>query len=172
LSIHQKYFWYAAILAAIIVLYRLLPRARMDVDPDTSAETNSTMTNIAYWRGQFIYNGETVREQKNLKRELTYLLASLYASKQSTSNDYRIHDALQQGKIPLPQNIHAILFAQEPSLSGGPLRRFIGSIRRTATKRIRQWTGQEEAEHYKMIDELLTFMETSLEIKHDDRKPS
>ena len=35
---------------------------------------------------------------------------------------------------------------------------------------MRRWTGQETAEHYRMIDEVLSFMETSMEMKNDDGK--
>jgi hypothetical protein len=39
------------------------------------------------------------------------------------------------------------------------------SIEKTPRKWIRQWTGREKTEHYQMIDEVLSFMEASLEIK-------
>ena len=171
LSIHQKYVWYGVVFAAFIVLVRLLPRKQSDIQLDTHQETNTTMINIGYWRGLFIYNGQNVRDEKPLKRELTHLLTSLYASKQSTSNHWGIHEALQQGKLPLPGNIHTLLFSQEP-VSGGPLKTFFRSIRETPRRWIRQWTGQEETEHYQMIDEVLNFMETSLELNNDDRNLS
>lgn len=172
LSIHQKYFWYAVILAACIVLFRVLPQAQSDSQPKTYVETNSTIINISYWHGLFLYTGQNAQDEKTLKRELTHLLTSLYASKQSTSNNFRLHEALQQGRMPLPENIHRFLFPQEPQVSGGPLKQFFQSIRKTPRKWIRQWTGQEKAEHYRMIDEVLNFIETSLEINNDDRKPS
>lgn len=165
LSIHQKYFWYALIFIAFIVLFRLLPQEQTKIQSDRYLETNTTMVNIGYWRVLFTYNDQNIQNEKTIKRELLYLLTSLYASKQSTANNFGIHDALQQGKIPLPENIHAFLFPQEPPVSDGPLKKFFQSIRKTPRKWIRQWTGQEKAEHYQMIDEVLDFMETSLEIK-------
>jgi hypothetical protein len=98
------------------------------------------------------------------------LLTSLYASKQSTSNDFRVYEALQQGRIPLPENIQTFLFPAEPQESGGPIKRLLQSIQKTPRKWMHQWTGQEKAEYYRMIDEVLDFVETSLEIKNDDRK--
>ena len=35
---------------------------------------------------------------------------------------------------------------------------------------MRRWTGQETAEHYRMIDETLSFIEKSMEMKNDDGK--
>jgi hypothetical protein len=170
LSVHQKYFWYAVIFVAFIVLFRFLPHEQSDIQSDAYLEPNTTIVNIGYWRSLFIYNGQSVRDEETLKRELTYLLTSLYASKQGISNNFGIHDALQQGRIPLPENIHTILFSQGPPVSGGLLKRFFQFIRETPRKWMRQWTGQEETEYYQMIEEVLHFVETSLEINNDDRK--
>ena len=169
LSIHQKYIWYVIIFVAFIVLFRFLPQEQSDIQSYASLEPNRTIANIGYWRSLFIYNGQNVRDEETLKRELTSLLTSPHAWHQSTSSDFSIHDALQNGEIPLPGNIHAFLFSQELPASGGLLKRFFQSIRKTARKWIRQWTGQEKAEHFQMIDEVLNFMETSLEITNDDR---
>jgi hypothetical protein len=170
LSIDQKYFWYALIFLAVIFLFRLLRQEQPSIQSYAYLDTNATILNIGYWRVLFTYNDQDVRDEETLKRELIYLLTSLYASKQSTSNDFRVHDALQQGRIPLPENIHTFLFSAEPQESGGPIKRFLQSIPKTSRKWIRQWTGQEKAEHYRLIDEVLDFVETSLEIKNDDRK--
>jgi hypothetical protein len=170
LGIHQKYFWYAVIIVAFIVVFRLLPKAKPEIQSDNYSETNSTLINIGYWRVLFTYDGQNVQDVKILKRELMHLLSSLYASKQSVSNDYGIYDALQNGDIPLPENIYTYLFPQETPKSGRKLTKFFRSIQTAPHSWIHRWTGQEKAEHYQMIDEVLNFMETSLEIKHDDRK--
>lgn len=171
LSIHQKYFWYAVIFAAVLVLLRILRQTPTQLPSQASFETNSTITNISYWRGLFLYSGQDVLEDKNLKRQLTHLLTALSALRQGASNDFRMYDALQLGTIPLPENIHTFLFPPEPA-SGGPLKKFFRSIRRIPRRWIRQWTGREKAEHYQMIDEVLNFIETTLEINNDERNLS
>lgn len=165
LSIDQKYFWYAAILIAIIFLFRLLPRGEPPIQSDSQGKANATIANIGYWRILFTYDGQDVRNEKTLKRQLIQLLTSLYASKQNTANNFRIYDALQQGELPLPEHLRAFLFSAEPQESVGPVRRLIQSIRKTPRKWIRQWTGQEKVEHDRTITEVLDFLETSLEIK-------
>lgn len=170
LGIDQKYFWYAIILVAFIFLFRLLPGGQSDTQSDSYLGTNSTVINIGYWRGLFIYNGQDIRDEKTLQRELMHLLAFHYASTQNASNNFGIYDALQQGKIPLPETIHTFLFPQESPGKGRPIKKFFHTIRETPRKWIRRWTGQEKTEHYQMIDEVLRFMETSLEIKNDNRK--
>ena len=169
LSIDQKYFWYAAIILAVIFLFRLLRQEPASIQEEPHPDTNATIQNIGYWRVLFTYNDQDVRDEKILKGKLIGLLTSLYASKQSTSSDYRVYDALQQGRIPLPENIRTFLFPSEPQESGGPIERLLQSIQRTSRKWIRQWTGREKSEYYRMIDEVLDLVETSLEIKNDDR---
>jgi hypothetical protein len=165
LSIDQKYFWYAAILIAIIFLFRLLPKEQSAIQADTQIQVNATIANIGYWRVLFTYDGKDIRNEKTLKRQLIQLLTALYASKQNTTNSFRIYDALQQGELPLPEHIHAFLFSDEPQEVVSPLRRFIQFIRTTPRKWIRQWTGEEKVDHYRMINEVLDFLETSLEMK-------
>lgn len=165
LSIDQKYFWYAVISLAVIFLFRLLRQEQSASQSDAYQDTNATILNIGYWRVLFTYNDQDVRDEKILQRELTHLVTSLYASKQSTSNDFHVHDALRQGKFPLPENIHSFLFAPEPEKAGGPLKRFLQSIPNNLRKWIRQWTGREKAEYYQTIEEVLNFLETSMEIK-------
>ena len=165
LSIHQQYFWYAAILVAVFVLFRNLPRARSDEQANTYPDANTTMIKVGYLRGLFPYSGQNIYSDGTLKRQLIQLVTSLYALKQGVPNDFRVFDALQQGQIPMPENIRAFLFPQMPPVAGGPIGRFFRSIRTSLIRWIRQWTGREKTEHYKMIEEVLNFMETSLEIK-------
>ncbi len=169
LSIDQKYFWYAVILLAVFFLARLLPKGQPTIQSDSRSNTNATIVKIGYWRVLFTYDGQDVREEKILKREMIHLLTSLYASKQSRANSFDIYEALQRGEIPLPEDIHAFLFPAESQESNRLINRFIQPVRKTLRKWIRQWTGQEKADHFRMIEAVLNFMETSLEIKHDDR---
>lgn len=168
LGTHQKYFWYAAIFAAVLVLLRILRQTESQLPSRAYLETNTTISNIGYWRGLFLYSGQDILEDKALKRQLAQLLTALYALKQGVPNDFRMYDDLQQGKIPLPANIHDFLFPPAP-VSAGPLQKYFQYVKKTTRRWIRKWTGQEKTEHHKMIDEVLNFIETSLEINNDDR---
>ena len=167
LSIDQKYFWMAIVFVAVFFLFRLLPQEQPVVESDTYLETNATIKSIGYWRILLTYNDQNIREEKILRRELLQLLTSLYASKQHSSTNFDIYDALQRGEIPLPENIRTFLFSDEPYESKGVIKKFFQAVQKTPRKWIRQWTGQEKAEHYRTIDEVLCFIETSLEIKND-----
>jgi hypothetical protein len=130
-------------------------------------EWNETNNTIGYWRSWFLLNNSNIGDDRFLKKELAHLLASLYTSKQHTSTKFEIFDALQIGQIPLPEHIHTFLFPEKPKEPEQPIKKLLLSIRRAPRKWIRRWTGQETAERYRMVDEVLNFMETSLEINND-----
>jgi hypothetical protein len=175
LSVDQEYYWAAIILIISIFLYlRLLPPSHPTIEAEDSQHLNETMRTLDYWHSMFNLIDQRVQDDEMLKKELARLLLSLYATKQHTLADFRLYDALQRGKIPLPEQIHVFLFPEEPQPAGRSLianiRRLVQSIRNTPRKWIRRWTGQETAERYRMIEETLCFLETSLEMKNDDGK--
>jgi hypothetical protein len=171
LSIDQKYYWVAIIFIASFFLYRrLLPQVSLAIQYEGLQNANATLNRIGYWRSMFAVTDYKIQEDKILKKELAYLLLSLYATNQRTTADFRLYDALQSGQIPLPEHIHTLLFTEEPPESKRSLIRLLHSIKKNTRKWLRRWTGQESAEHYRMIDEVLCFMETSMEIKNDERK--
>jgi hypothetical protein len=169
LSIDQKYYWVAIILITSFFLYRRLPPLSYPaVQAEDDGDPNATMKTINYWRSLCNPADQYIQENKTLKKNLARLLLALYATKQHTSADFRLYDALQQGTIPIPERIHALLFPTESQQKGHSFKKLVQSIRNTPRKWMRHWTGQDTAEDYLMLDEILSFMETSLEMKNDD----
>lgn len=174
LSIDQKYYWGALVFVVAVFLFRLVFNALATISPrdfpDANVTANDTMKTIEYWRGLFALIDPNVYDEITLKRELMHLVASLYASKQRSSPNFIFYDALQRGEIPLPAHIYTFLFPAEAKESRRSIKHLMRSVRETPRKWIRRWTGQETAEYHRMIDEILSFMETSLEIENDDGK--
>jgi hypothetical protein len=170
LSIDQKYYWGAIIFLIVVFLFRLLPQNQIDVHSGGFLESNATIKNIEYWRALFTVVEHDIRDEETLKRELTRLLLSFYATKQRTSSSFLLHEALQRGELPLPQHIHKFLFPDQPKKSKWSLDKLIQSVWNAPRKWMRRWSGQETAEHYRMINDVLCFMEESMEIKNDDGK--
>jgi hypothetical protein len=168
LSIDQKYFWYTLIFVAAFFVFRVLSHAREIVQPEVYLQSNVTLDNIEYWRVRFAGNSHNLWEEKTLKRDLLHLLVSCYASNQNTTNNFDVYQALEQGEFPLPEHIRDFLFSQEPREPDRSIKSFFRSVRATPQKWIHRWTGQEKARQYQRIAEVLSFMETSLEIKNDD----
>ena len=170
LSISQQYYWAAIIFVVLIFLVRFLPQDQPATLFEDSLDSNAIIKTIGYWRNLFTLTEHDVGDDKILKQELVRLLLSLYSSKQRISANFGLYEALQRGEIPLPEHIHAFLFPDEPKKTGRSLKKLMQTVRNTPRKWARRWTGQETAEHYRMIDEVLSFMETSLEMKNDNEK--
>jgi hypothetical protein len=168
LSVDQKYYWGAIIFTVLIFIFRLLPRDQIDVKSEDLPETNATIRSIEYWRSQFILAGVNVQDNESFKRELIRLLLSMYASKQRTSTSFVLYEALEKGELPLPEHIRTFLFPNKQKETKRSFKKIVQSIRAAPQKWMRDWTGQETAECYRMIDEVLSFMEKSMEIKDDD----
>jgi hypothetical protein len=170
LSIDQRFYWGAIIFVISVFLLRLLFDDPTADPPRNFLDANDTLRTIEYWRSRFTLVNLRADDVIALKRELMHLVASLYASKQRSSPNFTFYEALQSGEIPLPDHIHTFLFPDEPEKSTRSLKKLMRSVRETPRKWIRRWTGQEIKEYYQMIDEVISFMEASLEIKHDNGK--
>ena len=177
LSVDQKYYWVAIIFIIAIFIYpRLLPPLYSTTQSEDSGHSNATMRMLDYWHSLFNLIDQPTQDDVLLRKGLASLLLSLYATKQHAVADFHLYDALQRGEIPLPEQMHAFLFPEEPQPVGRSfivnIRKLVQSIRNAPHKWIRRWTGQETAERYRMVDEILCFMETSLEMKNDSEKSS
>jgi hypothetical protein len=168
LSIHQKILWGLLVFSACIFLLRSILRERKSLPQYEYAEPNATLKKVDIWRNFITYSPQEDDESDPTRRELKRLLVSLYSSKQQSFTNFKIYESLQQREIPLPEQVYAFLFSGDPA--GGSRRSLMKVLRAlwTAPKKwIRRWTGREAAEYYRSIDEVLTFMENSLEMKHD-----
>jgi hypothetical protein len=170
LSIDQKYYWGAIIIVVFVLLFRLLAQDLITEPSGDFPTANEAISNIGHWRSIFIIAADGIRDEKFLKQKLINLLLSFYASKHHTSTNYLLYEALQRGELPLPEQIFTFLFPDEPEKSKRSLSKLLQSVQAAPRKWMRRWTGQETAEHYQMIDEVLRFIETSMEVKNDDGK--
>jgi len=170
LSINQGFYWGAIIFVTAVFLFRLLFDDQTTNPPRDFPDANDTVRAIEYWRSRYTLTNPNLYDNKALRRELIHLVASLYASKQRSSPSFIIYDALQWGQIPLPDHIHSFLFPVEPEESTRPLIKLMRSVREKPQKWFRRWSGQETKEYHRMIDEILSYLETSLEIENDDGK--
>lgn len=167
LAIDQKFYWGALIFVMVFCLYRLLPPGQPATYPEVSESSNATLRAIDYWRNIFFLTGHENYGSQNLKRELIRLVIAHYATKQRTTVNFEIYEALQSRELPLPEHIYSYLFAAEPQNTDRSLKARLQTLANAPQKWLRSVSGQEAAEHKRMINEVLVFLETALEIKND-----
>jgi hypothetical protein len=171
LSIDQKVYWIVLILGSVIVLFRHLIQYSMSSETETLPEADLALKDIEFWRTFFTLYTHDKKEQFMVKRELVRLLVSMYASKQGVAANFLVMDALKKGEIPLPEAIYSFLFVEDQIQKD---RHSLKQILRTLWLAPRHWlderSGRNIEEYYRMVTEVLDFMESSLEIKNDDER--
>jgi hypothetical protein len=176
LSIDQIVFWWLLVAAIVIyITYRLLRLSSAPVAAGEPNETSSPLDPVKLWQASIQAGAQQVGESP-VKHRLTWLLTNTYASRQQAGPSYQVREAFEQRQIPIPDTVYQFLFPAsaaraKASFWKDPLRAvrqalltFPGKLR----SRLRRWGGQEKAEYYRSIDEVLSMMENSLEISHDD----
>jgi hypothetical protein len=175
LSVDQNIYWALLILLAFFYTFLRLNRwtnaiEQAVVERTPPADSNTTLENVNYWRTSILFSKDEVAKSNFLKRDLVRMLVMMYASKQPGTANLEIYDALSLHKIPLPEYIYSFLFPAAPSGTRRTLKQIMQTIWQLPGKWMRRWTGRDVAEYYQSIEEVLIFMESSMEIKHDDEK--
>ena len=164
LSVDQVYYWWLLATAVTAwAVFRLFHSEERTEQKETVPSSNA-LSSWKTWQTNLLYSKSDSYERSRVKRELIVLLTSLYASRQPGVSQVEILQALEEHQLPLPDPYYNLLFPPEPEK---PSRRSLTSNLQAFAKYWQQWyrkqTGQEQAEFNHMIDELIEFMENSLE---------
>lgn len=171
LSVDQVVYWGVLIAAAGVYTFTRLfffVRGPITVEPTTPSDTNTTLQHINYWRTLIYLTQDETEKYNSLRRDLCRMLVDRYASQQVEAAHFKVYEAVQQRQIPLPEDIYAFLFPAEPAGAQRSFRRILSTLKQIPRRRIRHWTGREVAEYYQSIEDVIRFMESTLEIQHDD----
>ena len=171
LSIDQHVLWGLLVFSCVsYAVYRIL---RIPADSARQApppHAGSTLDRVRYWRTSIQYTADEIDAPNILKRDLAQLLVSLHAASQPEASRPDIYKALRQGRIALPEHIHAFLFPVEPDTTQRSAGQVLQNIWQTPDRWTRRWTGRDAAVYHRSIEEVLTLIESALEIDHDDER--
>ena len=167
-SIDQTIIWGLLLFFAVMFLLLRLGREPATVESSHPPASNTTLENVRYWRTAIMITHDEITELNVLKRYLGKMLASMYAAKQPGSSNLEIYNALKQRSIPLPDAVYAFLFPPVLPASGLSIKQVLRAIWDAPRKMSRRWTGSDVADYYASIEEVLAYIESNLEIKHDD----
>jgi len=179
LGIHQQVIWWGVIfLSAIMAIRGFYRRSAVDFRIPAS-DSNPEVDRVSTWRESIRLNVRAAVGEDLFRRDLMWLFTSLYSSRQQGEAKYKIREAILNRQISLPESIFAFLFlAPRPtpkrSFVRHPFERLrlkIESSVRPFQRWVRRRTGRETSDYVSSIDEVLTFMETSLEMRHEYDTP-
>lgn len=164
LSVDQAYYWWLLATAVTAWAVFSLFHSEERIEQKETVPSSNALSSWKTWQTNLSYSKSDSYERNRVKRELIVLITSLYASRQPGVSQVEILQALEERQLPLPDPYYNLLFPPEPEKPGrrsliSNLQAFAGSWRQWYRKQ----TGQEQAEFNHMIDELIEFMENSLE---------
>ncbi len=171
LSADQNIYWGLLILWAGIYAFARLSRLAQESiagEQTSPPDTNAALEHVNYWRMSIHLTRDEIEKFNSLKRNLNKILITLYASRQPDIAPFEIHAALKQRRIPLPEPVYAFLFPAEPSGARRSFRQILHTLKQIPGRRVRRWTGQDVAEYYQSIEDVIRFMESALETQHGD----
>ncbi len=169
LSVDQHTYWWGlimlAVLAALVRLFQLSTANAHNLISDPCLPPRGREWS---WRDSILSNALAPSAKDSVKREISWLLASLYSKAKTGSAPYEIREAFLKRQIPLPETVHSFLFASDLLAQTGTSHGAFSRARHAFRAWIRRRTGRELADYVRSIDEALIFMETSMEMKNAD----
>jgi hypothetical protein len=172
LSFDQKDIWGALVLAVLLFFLYRLGQSVSTPEYQESLEQNAALKNIEFWNTFFNTPPSDVNHNQTLKSELVRLLVAVYSSDQQSFSNYEVFEALKSGVIPVPPAIYNYLLREEPAKNKRSIKTWLKALWMAPRKWVRRWTKQDLKEHNRMVDEVLTFLEMSLEVKDGNKHPA
>jgi hypothetical protein len=172
LSVHQALYWMALVFAFPVLLWVMLRRRPFPAaEPGPIARARRSHP-LETWRWVIDQTASGMRPLPSIGwNEFVQMVVSLRALDRHVAPDYLLHDALRDGRVPLPPDVHAFLFPPPPVSPRrrlARLRRWLGT---SVTGALRRLSGRERAERLRSMSRLLSFLEESLEIPRHDHTP-
>jgi hypothetical protein len=162
LSVDQIKLWaFMALAAALLAIVRAAT-AIMDASqgwqaPADEADENALAHSIRYWRYLLSEAPSGRRDIATTRNVFIRLLISARAAKERVAGDFTLRDDFQARRIPLPDEVYGLLFAEEP---------------RSRRTRLRAWldraTGRDRAEYHRAVALFFEYLESYMEIKDEN----
>ncbi len=162
-SIDQAAYWIGLILVLVFISLLRVMRRPVTYEVDSSDRENVTLSSIRHWRTLILLTTDETGRLNLLKNALQVLLKDLYASKDPTQARWKIYEDVERGDITLPESIREFLMLDPPPNARPTPLHLLQRLGQAPARLVRHWTGQEQAEYYQSIAEVISFMEQQLE---------
>ena len=167
-SVDQNVYWGVLLFAGLIFVLLRLGRGPTIEERTPPPDTFSALENVKYWRTAIMVTHDETTEVNVLKRYLGKMLATAYAVREPGRANLEIYNALKLRQIPLPEPVYTFLFPGSLPASGKTFRQVLQSIRQAPRRWAHRWSGRDLQEYYQSIEEVLAFIESTLEVKNED----
>jgi hypothetical protein len=173
LSIDQRIYWWGLIALASFGSFMLLLHGTVSrAVPRSFARTS--WDPARRWKDAIHLGRSSAPSQDGFRQSLAWLLSSLYASPRPGGETYQVRLAIQEKRIPVPPGVHHFLFTSTrprtppPSFFANPracvqetLESLWENVRNRSPRRRRS------ADYFRSAAEVLSFIETELEMTHE-----
>ncbi len=168
-SVDQALYWVFlgvfALLAGLVRLSRLMEKELTVLGPSPQPRTSAVLERIEYWRGSIRLGCPRTTGPYTVEHHMGEMLAELYTSQQPDAVYFEVYNALKDHRLPVPEPVGSFMFPSEQAASRHALKETLRAMWDFPRRRLYQWTGREVADYYRLLDQALSFMESSLERK-------
>jgi hypothetical protein len=171
LSVDQKLYWVAFTLGILVLIFRRLVHGESSPEPDQTLGEVVKFKDIDTWQNNLSIYSNSLTEQQFIRHKLIDLLTAMYAAEQEEICSYMVLDAIRRKEIPLPEPLFLMLFPEEPERKQRSIMNTLKKIWLAPSNWIRQnrISKNRTMETRRMITEVLTYIETSLEMNHEQQ---
>jgi hypothetical protein len=168
LGFDQVIYWILFILS--ILFYAIFRNVRRSADAPSPPppDSNVTLEEINHWRIVIPLTIDEIDAPNVLKQDLGKMLTTIYTSRQPESVHWEVDEGLRRRRIPLPESIYGFLFPARPAEPAPFFLRVAQDILQAPGKLAQSWSGRKTAGYYRSIEEVLTYMESLMEKKHEE----
>ena len=165
-SVDQHIYWSVLIVFCSILALRLIPSGNDSSSGSAYNDREKSLIRVEHWqtlmRNAVLGNDESRRLRDSLKD----LLRSI-AAQDERSESIELEDVLTKGEIPLSLAVQQYLFP--PADTGGKffINQKINPMLRSP-RWLRKWIGKFIYQDNTLIDEIIRWMETELEINDEE----
>lgn len=162
-SVNQEIYWGMLIAAAGWLTIRMLPMHPARYRKTYQADRPDASPRLTYWQSLLRGSSRKADQRQLLHQNLKTLLAATVALEEK-ARTAEVQEALDAGRIALPASVQAFLSAGQQEKQRPRLLRW-GAL---FLARLRRRSGYDNTTYYNSIEDILKWMESSVEIYRDE----
>ena len=166
LSVDQSLYWGLLVLLCAMGMLALIPRSDSDTSASPGQEPQAPGARLERWQALFHEAARGGGEEESLRLRLRSVLAAVIGA-DGQPDPAELERELASRKLRLPPRAQQYLFPSAPERNGPTLhgrQHFLSQARAS----LRRLTGKSTVADDAAIQELLGWMESMMEISHDE----